>query len=260
MAQSVNLWGATYSDVPAIEVPKSGGGMASFTDVTDTTAVASDVAQGKYFFTATGQLTLGTASGGGGGSVTQDQDGYIVLPSTGGGGGGATQHVIHLEFSDSTDTDIDVYYDDAVLGTIITEYQPSTWTYSSKTVVLAQLDNVTWYNKTVSWTTLFSGTANANADSPYNYFWIANLSNVYPTAGSNWRITIDNTEYLCAAITATISNGDMVCVGNPKYSGGTDNGNSAPFNFYNAGWGAWVGDTELASGSHSVKIEQATSV
>ena len=87
MAQSVNLWGATYSDVPAIEVPKSGGGMASFTDVTDTTAAASDVAAGKYFFTATGQLTLGTATGGGG-YVTQDQDGYIVLPSTGGGGGG----------------------------------------------------------------------------------------------------------------------------------------------------------------------------
>lgn len=68
MAQSVNLWGATYSDVPAIEVPKSGGGMASFTDVTDTTAVASDVAQGKYFFTAAGQLTLGTGTGGGGGA------------------------------------------------------------------------------------------------------------------------------------------------------------------------------------------------
>ena len=148
MAQSVNLWGATYSDVPAIEVPKSGGGMASFTDVTDTTAVASDVAQGKYFFTATGQLTLGTASGGGGGSVTQDQDGYIVLPSTGGGGGGgATQHTIHLEFSDSTDTDIDVYYDDSLIGTMITDYAPSTWTYSSKTVTLAQLDNVTWYDK-----------------------------------------------------------------------------------------------------------------
>ena len=147
MAQSVNLWGATYSDVPAIEVPKSGGGMASFTDVTDTTAVASDVAQGKYFFTASGQLTLGTASGGGGGYVWQDQDGYIVLPSTGGGSSSATQHTIHLEFSDSTDTDVDVYYDDSLIGAMITAYEPSTWTYSSKTVTLAQLDNVTWYDK-----------------------------------------------------------------------------------------------------------------
>ena len=84
---------------------------------------------------------------GGGGSVTQDQDGYIVLPSTGGGSPSATQHTIHLEFSDSTDTDIDVYYDDSLIGTMITDYAPSTWTYSSKTVTLAQLDNVTWYDK-----------------------------------------------------------------------------------------------------------------
>lgn len=84
---------------------------------------------------------------GGGGSVTQDQDGYIVLPSTGGGGGGATQHTIHLEFSDSTDTDVSVYYDDSLIGTMITAYEPSTWTYSSKTVVVAELDGTEWYNK-----------------------------------------------------------------------------------------------------------------
>lgn len=143
MAQSVNLWGATYSDVPAIEVPKSGGGMASFTDVTDTTAAASDVATGKYFYTAAGVRTQGTGSGGGGGYVTQDQDGYIVLPSTGGGSPSATQHEIHLEFSDSTDTDIDVYYDDALISTMITAYEPTT--YGQKTVTLAQLDGVTWY-------------------------------------------------------------------------------------------------------------------
>lgn len=71
MAQSVNLWGATYSDVPAIEVPKSGGGMASFTDVTDTTAAASDVATGKYFYTAAGVRTQGTGSGGAGAEYTR---------------------------------------------------------------------------------------------------------------------------------------------------------------------------------------------
>ena len=83
MAQSVTLWGASYSDVPAIDVPKTGGGTATFTDTTPTTASASDVSQGKYFFTASGVLTLGTGTGGG--SVTQDQDGFIVLPPDGGG-------------------------------------------------------------------------------------------------------------------------------------------------------------------------------
>ena len=64
---NVTLWGASYSNVPSITVPKTGGGTASFTDVTDTTAAASDVATGKYFYTAAGVRTQGTNSGGGGG-------------------------------------------------------------------------------------------------------------------------------------------------------------------------------------------------
>ena len=66
MAQNITLLGASYSDVPAVELPKTGGGTASFTDVSDTTATASDVASGKYFYTAAGAKVQGT---GGGGSV-----------------------------------------------------------------------------------------------------------------------------------------------------------------------------------------------
>lgn len=66
MAQNITLLGASYSDVPAVTLPKTGGGTASFTDVTDTTAAASDVASGKYFYTAAGVRTQGTSSGGGG--------------------------------------------------------------------------------------------------------------------------------------------------------------------------------------------------
>ena len=67
MSQNITLLGASYSDVPAVQLPKTGGGNATFTDVTDTTAAASDVASGKCFYTASGVKTQGTASGGGSG-------------------------------------------------------------------------------------------------------------------------------------------------------------------------------------------------
>lgn len=70
MAQSISLWGASYTQVPSILLPKTGGGTASFVDVTDTTAAAADVASGKYFYTSAGVRTQGTSSGGGGGGAT----------------------------------------------------------------------------------------------------------------------------------------------------------------------------------------------
>lgn len=69
MAQNITLLGASYSAVPAVTLPKTGGGTATFTDVSDTTAAASDVASGKYFYTAAGVRTAGTSSGGGGSSM-----------------------------------------------------------------------------------------------------------------------------------------------------------------------------------------------
>ena len=71
MAQNITLMGASYSDVPAVTLPKTGGGTASFFDVSDTTAAASDVASGKYFYTSSGVKTQGTSSGGGGSSWTK---------------------------------------------------------------------------------------------------------------------------------------------------------------------------------------------
>lgn len=69
MAQNITLMGASYSAVPGVQLPKTGGGTALFTDVTDTTAAAADVATGKYFYTAAGVRTQGTNSGGGGSSM-----------------------------------------------------------------------------------------------------------------------------------------------------------------------------------------------
>lgn len=81
MAQNITLMGASYSNVPAVNLPKTGGGTATFTDVTDTTAAAGDVASGKYFYTSAGVRTQGTASGGGG-SVQYDTKTVTVASGT----------------------------------------------------------------------------------------------------------------------------------------------------------------------------------
>lgn len=65
MAQNITLMGASYSAVPAVTLPKTGGGTARFDDASVTTATASDVASGKVFLAADGTITTGTSSGGG---------------------------------------------------------------------------------------------------------------------------------------------------------------------------------------------------
>lgn len=231
---------------PAISVVDTtdshGGTVREITalDISDTTAVASDVAQGKYFYTAAGVKTAGTASGGGG------------TPS-------ATAHTIYFEFSDNTNTTITAYYDSSFISDAITATTPTT--YGGKTVDSASLDGVTWYTRpTETLETIYNDTATPNADTPYNYWWLSSLSDVYPTLGSVWRVTIDGTSWITTARQDQSVASGAVYIGNPKYSGGQDDGSGMTTDFYNAGWGAWVGDTEIsANQQHTVKIERQVS-
>lgn len=47
MAQSVVINGVTYSDVPEVDIPLSGGGTAKFMDTSDADAAAGDMLDGK---------------------------------------------------------------------------------------------------------------------------------------------------------------------------------------------------------------------
>ena len=64
MAKNISLLGADYPDVPAVTLPKTGGGTASFWDIDDTTAVAGDVLYGKYIHKADGTKVQGSISNG----------------------------------------------------------------------------------------------------------------------------------------------------------------------------------------------------
>ena len=64
MSQNITFLGNNYSNVPAVNLPKTGGGTAKFTDISSTTAVEEDVTNGKIFFKADGTQGTGTNSGG----------------------------------------------------------------------------------------------------------------------------------------------------------------------------------------------------
>lgn len=60
MAQSITFLGASYEDVPAVKLPKTGGGLALFADASPTTAAPGDVVSGKVYIQADGSLGTGT--------------------------------------------------------------------------------------------------------------------------------------------------------------------------------------------------------
>lgn len=57
MAQNVVINGVTYSDVPRVDIPLSGGGTAQFWDTTGATGTAADVLSGVTVFGASGSVS-----------------------------------------------------------------------------------------------------------------------------------------------------------------------------------------------------------
>lgn len=137
MAQNITLLGASYSAVPSVTLPKTGGGTASFTDVTDTTATAADVSNTKYFYTASGVRTQGTNSGGGGDSKNvQVVQGTTRTTSS-------TLTAIGAELTVSKTGTYDIYWS-GVRTTTSGSYTYGTQLYINGTAYGTQ--NTTWSN------------------------------------------------------------------------------------------------------------------
>lgn len=184
MAQNITIMGASYSAVPAVTLPKTGGGTARFDDATVTTATASDVASGKVFLASDGTITTGTASGGGGGLVqvaafepivikfadtefngwTPSTTAKAIVPTQTVGTFAAT-HLDEFDYFIRTRAFVDVQYID---GTAT----------SKGRFALAAIEN--WYNYTrrpSTYAQMNSGTKNANVFEVVSNLWVSKYYN-----------------------------------------------------------------------------------
>ena len=79
---SVVINGVTYSAVPEVDIPKSGGsGNAKFYYTGDSTAAAADVLNGKTAFGSTGQINGSMANNGATGGSISTKTGTVSIPA-----------------------------------------------------------------------------------------------------------------------------------------------------------------------------------
>lgn len=204
MAQNITLLGASYSAVPAVNLPKTGGGTATFTDVTDTTAAAGDVASGKYFYTAAGVRTQGTSSGGGGSGLTLLKTtslGTLSTSSTSATNTGKTMTVTGYNDYDVlvVDVSVDSITNNRHTSTVSMVYVTGTSNVSTKNTYAVGSNK--WNSKVSS-----SGTASTRqSTSAYGiYAYSASVSSSTMTISFYYRYNSNNTGTINGTYTARV--------------------------------------------------------
>ena len=81
MAQNVVINGVTYSNVPEVDIPKSGGGTAKFYDTAGANLSASDLLTGKTAYGASGSVSGSMANNGATGGTIGAVAGTYTIPS-----------------------------------------------------------------------------------------------------------------------------------------------------------------------------------
>lgn len=81
MAQNVVINSVTYSNVPEVDIPKSGGGTAKFYDTSTADISAGDVLTGKTGFGASGSVSGNMANNGSTSGEISTKAGTVSIPA-----------------------------------------------------------------------------------------------------------------------------------------------------------------------------------
>lgn len=81
MAQNVIINGVTYSNVPEVDIPKSGGGTAKFYDTSGADAAAGDILTGKTAYNSSGSVGGSMANNGATGGTIGTKAGTVTIPA-----------------------------------------------------------------------------------------------------------------------------------------------------------------------------------
>ena len=81
MAQNVVINSVTYSNVPEVDIPKSGGGNAKFYDTSSADISAGDVLTGKTAFGSTGSVSGSMANNGSTSGEISTKAGTVSIPA-----------------------------------------------------------------------------------------------------------------------------------------------------------------------------------
>lgn len=81
MAQNVIINGVTYSSVPEVDIPKSGGGTAKFYDTTSADISSGDVLTGKTAFGSTGEINGSMSNNGSTSGTISTKAGTVNIPA-----------------------------------------------------------------------------------------------------------------------------------------------------------------------------------
>ena len=173
------------------------------------------------------------------------------------GSGLPTQHTVHFDFADTSDADISAYYSNSLIGTMITNYTPTT--YNNKTVDTAELDGVEWYARpSITWTTILDGnrTFTEEPGEGDSYTYITELAGYQITENSIWRITFGNTTRIHTAIYGPVYPGASA---SDWHIDGINDGTNSGYTI----WGdntVWLIADYIDTSTHAqyVKIEQGT--